>query len=104
MLRVVSASIRRYLMPIFDLMGTHMKTTIEISDALLREARKVASREGTTLRTLVEQGLHRELRERQRVAGFRLRKASFKGKGMQEAAKHLTWEQIRDLAYAGRGA
>jgi hypothetical protein len=34
-----------------------MKTTVEISDSLLREARKLARREGTTLRALVEQGL-----------------------------------------------
>lgn len=81
-----------------------MKTTIEISDALLREARKVADREGTTLRTLVEQGLHRELQQRQRRVAFRLRKASFKGRGLQPAAKQLSWDQIRDLAYAGRGA
>lgn len=80
-----------------------MKTTIEISDALLREARKIANRDGTTLRTLVEQGLHHELQQRQRPAAFRLRKASFKGKGMQEGAKQLSWDQLRDLAYAGRG-
>src|SRR5215218_5709383 len=40
-----------------------MKTTLDISDPLLREARKVAARQGTTLRALVELGLRRILAE-----------------------------------------
>jgi hypothetical protein len=81
-----------------------MKTTIEISEQLLREAKKVAARDGTTLRTLVEDGLRHELSHRQKPNSFRLRKASFKGKGLQPGAVGLTWDQIRDLAYGGRGA
>ncbi len=34
-----------------------MKTTIEISAALLDEAKKLAARERTTLKRLIEQGL-----------------------------------------------
>ena len=81
-----------------------MKTTIEISEQLLREAKKGAARDRTTLRTLVEQGLRHELSQRKKPSSFRLRKASFKGKGLQADAVGLRWDQIRELAYSGRGA
>lgn len=58
-----------------------MKTTIEISDALLREARKVAAQEGITLRALVERGLHRVLAETKQRPPFRMRDGSFGGEG-----------------------
>lgn len=84
-------------------MVTRMKTTVEIPDSLLDEARKVASREGTTVRALVEQGLRRILAERKQTGEFRLRKATFKGEGLHPGVAGATWEQIRDLAYQGRG-
>jgi antitoxin component of RelBE/YafQ-DinJ toxin-antitoxin module len=79
-----------------------MKTTIEISDPLLREARKLAEREGLTLRALVERGLRRVVTET--VAPFKLRRASFKGKGLQADAHVDSWGRLRDLTYEGRGA
>ena len=81
-----------------------MKTTIEISDPLLREARKLAEREGVTLRALVERGLRRVVIEtKPGGAPFKLRRASFKGKGLQADVRGASWDRLRDLAYEGRG-
>jgi hypothetical protein len=81
-----------------------LKTTVEISDALLRDVRKLAAREGVTLRTLVERGLHRVLAETNSGAPFKLRRASFKGKGRQAEFGEAPWESLRDLVYKDRGA
>jgi hypothetical protein len=80
-----------------------MKTTIEISDSLLEEAKKLAAKEGTTVRAFVEQGLRRIVAERKSKGMFRLRKASFKGKGLQAAVEDGSWERIRETIYQGRG-
>ncbi len=80
-----------------------MKTTIEISDSLLTEAKKLAAKEGTTVRAFVEQGLRRVLAERKSRAAYRLRKATFKGKGLQPGVEDATWERIRETIYQGRG-
>jgi hypothetical protein len=84
-------------------MGAHMKTTIEIADPILSQARKLAAREGVTLKALVELGLRRVIAEKKSGGAFKLRRASFKGKGLQPAAKQAGWEGLRALAYEGRG-
>jgi putative antitoxin of VapBC-like toxin-antitoxin system len=81
-----------------------MKTTLELSDALLRDARKVAEREGTTLRALVEQGLRQVVAEKKRKPTFLLRKASFKGDGLRPELQDAGWDRLRALVYEGHGA
>ncbi len=81
-----------------------MKTTIEIPDVLLRAARSLAKREGATLRALVERGLRRVVVEMKSAAPFKLRRASFKGKGLQAEARGASSDTLRDWAYEGRGA
>lgn len=80
-----------------------MKTTVNISDSLLDEARKVAQTERATVRALIEEGLQRVIRERKRKTHFKLRKATFKGKGLQTGVAGSSWERIRELTYEGRG-
>jgi hypothetical protein len=86
-------------------MVSHMKTTIHIPDSLFEEAKKVAQQEKTTLKALVEEGLRKVVTERrgQKPGGFKLRKASFKGQGLQPHLAGVTWDQILDLSYEGRG-
>lgn len=84
-------------------MVTHMKTTVDIADALLDEAKRVAARDHTTLRALIEDGLRQIVHERQESREFRLENASFRGEGLQSGLEEGSWEQLRNLAYEGRG-
>jgi hypothetical protein len=81
-----------------------MKTTLEISDPLLREARQLAARKRTTLRALVEQGLRHVVLESRKRKRFKLRDASFGGRGLRPELRNASWDQIRDLIYEDRGA
>ena len=82
-----------------------MKTTVEIPDSLLEQARRQAASEGSTVRALVEEGLRRVLEDRLKNAGgFRLRKVTFGGDGLQSDLVDASWETMRDLIYDGHGA
>ncbi|MGH6908534.1 MAG: hypothetical protein ACREDX_11820, partial [Aestuariivirga sp.] len=74
-----------------------------IPDSLLTEAQRLARRERTTLKALVQEGLRQVLKERKARGKFRLRKASFKGEGLVPAMEDAPWEKFRDMAYEGRG-
>jgi len=86
-------------------MGTHMKTTIDIADPLFERARKLAEREGTTLRALVEEGLQQVLERKVPARPFKLRDASFRGgcKGFSPEFASGRWERIRQAIYEGHG-
>lgn len=84
-------------------MVSHMKTTIEIPDNLLNEAKKLAALERTTLKALISEGVRLIVAERQKKETFELRKVTFRGQGLQPHLAGASWEQVRDLAYEGRG-
>ena len=81
-----------------------MKTTVDIQDALLDEARKIAAQENTTVKAMVEEGLRKVLAQRKKKESFQLRKVTFKGGGLQPQLSEGSWNEIRDLAYEGRGS
>ncbi len=82
-----------------------MKTTVEIPDGLLDDVRRLAARERTTVRALIEEGLRKTLESRRREGdAFRLEVVTFRGDGLQPHVQEGGWEHLRDLAYEGRGA
>ena len=81
-----------------------MRTTIDMSDSLFREARAFINRQNQTFRDLVEMALRLYLQSQKKVKkSFKLRDASFGGKGLQAGLQGGNWEQMRELAYEGHG-
>jgi len=75
-----------------------MKTTVHIPDTLLEEARKIENQEQTTIKALIEEGLRLTIESRKQKGKFRLRKATFKGNGLQPEIAGTSWEKIRDFS------
>ena len=80
-------------------MVSHMKTTVNLPDELVREAQELARRQRTTLRELIETGLRTVINQRARESTFTLADASVGGRGLQPAFRGASWEQIRDAIY-----
>jgi hypothetical protein len=59
----------------------HVKTTVEISDDLLRRAKRAARAAGKTLREVLEEGLRLALNNRARPSRKRFRMQTFGGGG-----------------------
>lgn len=78
-------------------MVTHIKTTINIADSILRKAKRIAGEEGVTLRELAEEGLEMALQKRaaRKAKGFRL--VTF-GDPKAEPVS-VDWEGLRNLVY-----
>ena len=81
-----------------------MKTTIELPDELLEQVRRVARREGLTLRGLVEEGLQRSLEARRRIVPRHLDFPSYGGSGLTTEFQGAPWSRIRDEIYREHGA
>jgi hypothetical protein len=80
-----------------------MKTTVEVSDALLARARRVAVERGTTLRALIEEGLRAVIERQGHARSFTLRKASYRGRGLRPDVAEGESARIIDASYEGRG-
>ncbi len=82
-------------------MGAHMKTTVEIADPLLAEAKAEARRRGITVRALIEDGLRRVIAD-PLPASYVLADCSYGTGGPTNAWLGATWEEKLEVIYEGR--
>lgn len=80
-----------------------MKTTVDIADQLLRRAKRVAARRGTTVKSLIEDALRKELAAAEVRNTSPVRTHTFGGCGLQAGLSWTDWAAIRAISYEGRG-
>ena len=83
-------------------MGPHMKTTVELSDALFIAAKTLAQQSHTSLRSLIEEGLRRVLNEAQNTVtpAFKLKDARVHGQEML-LCDPREWQQFEQEHVSG---
>ena len=85
-------------------LGRHiMKTTIEIAADLFERAQRLARKEKSTFRSLVERGLRLVLNEK-RSGPKKLPPLVTVPGALSERFEDAPWEKIRDEIYKGHGA
>jgi metal-responsive CopG/Arc/MetJ family transcriptional regulator len=85
-------------------MGSHMKTTVVIPDALLREVQALAAKEGSTLKALIQESLRDVVIKRKRQKPVKLEDMSYPPAHLvTEKVEPKSWEEIRAIIYEGRG-
>jgi hypothetical protein len=86
-------------------MASHMKTTVQISDALLDEVQKIAAKNKTTFRALVQEGLMYVVkREQKKEQPYKMKDCSFPPKHLvTEKVEPKGWDETRAIIYEGRG-
>ena len=79
-----------------------MKTTVEISDAVLERARRHARRTGRSLRALIEEGLQLVLRAEEERPSYRLPDRSVGNSRGPNPLENFSWQELRQEIYGGR--
>ena len=76
-----------------------MRTTLELPDALLKRAQKLARARGVPFRALVVEALQHLLKVQASTQRYKLPDTTFGGDGLVEGLQNLEWGRLRPLVY-----
>ena len=79
-----------------------VKTTVDISDALLDQAKAHARRSGRPLRAVIEEGLRRVLADEGPANAYELPDCAVGTPGAPNPLEQMSWQDLRDTIYGGR--
>ena len=80
-----------------------MKSTFNISDPLFRKLEQYCKAKNVTMRKVLESALTMFLAETaQTKKKFKLKKNTFRGKGLKPGIEEGDWSKIRDLIYESK--
>lgn len=79
-----------------------MKTTVDISDALLVRAKRYARKTGQPLRAVLEEGLRRVLDSEPLATSYKMPDLSVGRVGEPNPLESMSWQELRDETYGGR--
>ena len=82
----------------------HMRTTIELSTAILHRAKCLAKARNTSVKALIEDGLRKIFEESEKAPPFTLKDGAYGKGGLVQGLDHTDWDLIRDRLYEGRGS
>jgi hypothetical protein len=80
-----------------------MKTTIDIAEPILRDAKRLAARRSTTLREIIEGQLRKVIEEDSRQQPYVLGDLPVCGGGLSPEFEPGDWSKIRDEIYRNQG-
>lgn len=84
-------------------MLTHMRTSVDIPDPLLRRARRLARERGTTLRQVLLDGLRAIVSSEKPSSKYRLKDRSYGSGGLVDGLSWGDAQAIDELTYGDRG-
>ena len=79
-----------------------MRTTVELPDALLARAKRVAKRTGRPVRALIEEGLRLVVEADQPRGRYQLPDLSVGKPGAKCPVDSMDWSELRGEIYGGR--
>lgn len=79
----------------------HVKTTLDIHDALLARAKRHARKTGRPLRAVVEEGLRNVLSSVPSRPQYHLPDCSYGDAGRRDPLESLSWQDLREMTYGG---